>query len=59
MAAMTQEKAKESSYAKASDPADKQRKAQEAVERAPSLSVHIECSVSYLYITATKGLTKK
>ena len=37
---------KESSYAQASDPADKQRKAQEAAERAPPLAIHIECTVS-------------
>ena len=46
LVAMAQEKSKDSSYAKASDPADKQRKANESVERAPPVAIHIECSVS-------------
>ena len=34
------------SYAKVSDPADKQRKAQETAEKEPPLAIHIEATVS-------------
>lgn len=34
------------SYAKVSDPADKQRKTQETAEKEPPLCIHIEATVS-------------